>query len=209
MTQLTDLTTPNQPNWCPGCGDFGIWAAFKNAAVKQGWDNTNTCIVAGIGCHGHIVNFVKITSFEGLHGRPLPVATGIKFANHKLNVIVFTGDGDCLSEGGNHYLHAARRNQNITVILHERNRGKGAAVRTGIENARGDIILIQDADLEYDPDDYHELVKPIIAGNWKMNMTLTEAKKLIEEIIPLVKDADVEVVVCPNFKFHGTVFSSG
>lgn len=107
------------PNWCAGCGDFGIWAAFKNACVKQGWDNTNTAIVAGIGCHGHIVNFVKITSFEGLHGRPIPVASGIKFANHKLNIIVFSGDGDCLSEGGNHYIHAARRNQNITVILHD------------------------------------------------------------------------------------------
>lgn len=119
MTQLNDLTTPNQPNWCPGCGDFGIWAAFKNAAVKQGWDNTNTAIVAGVGCHGHIVNFVKITSFEGLHGRPIPVASGVKFANHRLNVVVFTGDGDCLAEGGNHFIHAARRNQNITVILHD------------------------------------------------------------------------------------------
>lgn len=105
--------------WCPGCGDFGIWTAFKQAATKQGWDNSNTAIVAGIGCHGHIVNFIKLTSFEGLHGRPIPVASGIKMANHDLNVFVFTGDGDCLAEGGNHFIHAARRNQNITVILHD------------------------------------------------------------------------------------------
>ena len=96
MPTQQDLTTPNTPNWCPGCGDFGIWAAFKNACVQQGWDNSNTAITAGIGCHGHIVNFVKITAVEGLHGRPIPVASGIKFANHHLNVFAFTGDGDCL-----------------------------------------------------------------------------------------------------------------
>ncbi len=119
MSNLQDLITPCSPTWCPGCGDFGIWGAFKNAAVKQGWDNTNTCLVAGIGCHGHIVNYTKITSVEGLHGRPIPVATGIKIANHRLNVFVFTGDGDSLAEGGNHFIHACRRNHNITVILHD------------------------------------------------------------------------------------------
>lgn len=107
------------PNWCPGCGNFTIWAAFKNAAAKQGWDNTNTAMVAGIGCHGHILNFVNLTSFEGLHGRAIPVATGLKMANHKLNVFVFTGDGDCMGEGGNHFIHACRRNHDLTVILHD------------------------------------------------------------------------------------------
>lgn len=117
--QLADLTTACPPNWCPGCGNFGIWAAFKNAAVAQNWTNDNSVIVAGIGCHGHIVNFVKLTSFEGLHGRALPVATGIRLANHSLNVFVFTGDGDCFGEGGNHFMHACRRNHNLTVLLHD------------------------------------------------------------------------------------------
>jgi 2-oxoglutarate ferredoxin oxidoreductase subunit beta len=119
MTTLNDLTTPYMPNWCPGCGNHTIWAAFKNACVQEGWDNTNTTLVAGIGCHGHIVNFTKITSFEGLHGRPIPVATGAKLANHKLNVFVSTGDGDCLGEGGNHLIHACRRNHDITILLHD------------------------------------------------------------------------------------------
>lgn len=113
------LDTPIKCNWCPGCGNFGIWAAFKMAAEKAGWDNSNTAITAGIGCHGHIVNFVKINAFEGLHGRSIPVACGIKMANHRLNVFAFTGDGDCLAEGGNHFLHAARRNHDITVVLHD------------------------------------------------------------------------------------------
>lgn len=119
MTQLADLQTGCFPNWCPGCGNFAIWAAFKNAAVQKDWNNTNSVITAGIGCHGHIVNFTKMTSFEGLHGRAIPVATGIKLVNNRLNVFVFTGDGDCLAEGGNHFMHACRRNHDLKIFLHD------------------------------------------------------------------------------------------
>lgn len=119
MITLQDLTTPCPPTWCPGCGNFGTWGAFKNAVVKEGWDNTNTVLTAGIGCHSHILNFTKITSLEGLHGRAIPVATGIKLVNNKLNVFVFTGDGDCFGEGGNHFIHACRRNHDLTVIIHD------------------------------------------------------------------------------------------
>lgn len=119
MTTMADLATPIMPNWCPGCGNLPLWLSFKNAAISKGWDNKNTAIVAGIGCHGHLVNFTKLTSFEGLHGRPLPVAEGLKMANSRLNVFVFTGDGDCLGEGGNHFIHACRRNHNLTIILHD------------------------------------------------------------------------------------------
>jgi len=119
MTLITDLTTTCSPTWCPGCGDLAIWAAFKNACVAKGWDNSNTALTAGIGCHGHMINYVKITSVEGLHGRALPMATGIKMANNKLNVFAFTGDGDSLAEGGNHFVNTCRRNHDITVILHD------------------------------------------------------------------------------------------
>lgn len=119
MTTLRDLQTPYNPNWCPGCGNMALWAAFKNAVIKEDWDNTNTVMVAGIGCHGHICNFTRLTAVEGLHGRPIPVATGIKLANHRLNVFVFTGDGDCLGEGGNHFIHACRRNHDLTIIMHD------------------------------------------------------------------------------------------
>lgn len=116
---LQELTTPCSLTWCPGCGNIPIWAAFKNASVQENWNNTNTALVAGIGCHGHILNFIKLTSFEGLHGRALPLACGIKMTNPNLNVFVFTGDGDCFGEGGNHFLHTARRNHNLTVLLHD------------------------------------------------------------------------------------------
>lgn len=116
---LNDYNTSCQPNWCPGCGNFGTWTAWKQAATKEGWDSNNSVLVAGIGCHGHLVNFTNVNSVEGLHGRAIPVATGVKLANNKLNVFVFTGDGDCLAEGGNHFMHACRRNHDITIILHD------------------------------------------------------------------------------------------
>lgn len=118
MTKSEDFNTPILPTWCPGCGNFGLWGAFKNAAASEGWDNTNTALVAGIGCHGHILSYTKISSMGGLHGRGVPVATGIKLANRSLNVFVFTGDGDCMGEGGNHFIHACRRNHNINIIIH-------------------------------------------------------------------------------------------
>ena len=119
MKNFNTLKTPNTPNWCPGCGDFGIWTAFKQAAEKENWNVENTVLVAGIGCHGHMINFVMLPSFEGLHGRAYPAASGIKMANPNLNVFVITGDGDSLAEGGNHFIHTARRNHNLTVILHD------------------------------------------------------------------------------------------
>lgn len=117
--KLDNLNTKNIPSFCPGCGDFGIWSAFKIASQKAGWNATNTAITAGVGCHGHMVNFIDLPAVEGLHGRAVPVACGIKMVSHDTNVFVFTGDGDSLAEGGNHFIHAARRNQNITMILHD------------------------------------------------------------------------------------------
>ncbi|MFH0936894.1 MAG: thiamine pyrophosphate-dependent enzyme [Candidatus Daviesbacteria bacterium] len=116
--KLEDIQSTCPPNWCPGCGNFGIFTAFKNAAVEKGWNSSNSVLVTGIGCHNNILNAIKITSVKGLHGRGVPVATGIKLANHKLNIFVFTGDGDCLGEGGNHFIHAARRNHDINVLIH-------------------------------------------------------------------------------------------
>jgi len=116
--KITDLNTKCFPTWCPGCGNIAIWAAFREATAKEGWNSSNSALIAGIGCHGHMTNFTKLTSFEGLHGRALPVAEGLKLVKPNLNVFVFTGDGDCFGEGGNHFIHACRRNCNLTVILH-------------------------------------------------------------------------------------------
>ncbi len=107
------------PTWCPGCGDFGIWGALKNALAQLGISPDGGMIVYGIGCHGNMYDWVNMYGVEGLHGRTLPVAQGAKLANHNLPVLVVSGDGDGLGEGGNHFMHAAKRNPNITVLLHD------------------------------------------------------------------------------------------
>lgn len=113
------LTSNKLPTWCPGCGDYGIWMALKEALVKQGIGPEDGLVVYGVGCHGNMYDWMHIYGFGSLHGRTLPVAQGAKLANHKLPVIVVSGDGDGLGEGGNHFLHAAKRNPDISVILHD------------------------------------------------------------------------------------------
>ena len=119
MSTLSDFKTAFMPNWCPGCGDFGIWGSLKNALVEKRWGPTDFCMVYGIGCHGHMVNFLKSYAIETLHGRPIPVAQGIRLANHKLPVIIVAGDGDTFGEGTNHLVHIARRNVQATMIVHD------------------------------------------------------------------------------------------
>lgn len=119
MTELKDLEiTYDKPNWCPGCGDFGIWVSLKNAIVQLNLNPWEVVLVSGIGCSGKLPYWVKTYGFNGLHGRPMPVAEGLKLANHGLTVIVIGGDGDQYGEGTNHLIHAARRNLDITLIVH-------------------------------------------------------------------------------------------
>lgn len=121
MTSITadQLKTGFLPTWCPGCGDFGIWMSLRQALANLGIGPDDGLIVYGIGCHGNMYDWMNMYAVEGLHGRALPVAQGAKLANHKLPVIVISGDGDCLGEGGNHFIHAAKRNPDITVVIHD------------------------------------------------------------------------------------------
>jgi 2-oxoglutarate ferredoxin oxidoreductase subunit beta len=105
--------------WCPGCGNFGILDAVKDALVKLGQDMHKTVLVSGIGQAAKLPQYLNCNFFNGLHGRALPAATGIKMANKDLCVIVTSGDGDIYGEGGNHLIHAIRRNIDITVIVHD------------------------------------------------------------------------------------------
>lgn len=119
MTAFKDLEiTYDKPNWCLGCGDFGIWVSLKNAIVQLNLNPWEVVLVSGIGCSSKLPYWVKTYGFNGLHGRPMPVAEGLKLANHGLRVIVIGGDGDQYGEGGNHLIHAARRNVNLTLIVH-------------------------------------------------------------------------------------------
>jgi 2-oxoglutarate/2-oxoacid ferredoxin oxidoreductase subunit beta len=116
--KLKDYNRTELPNWCPGCGNFGIITAVKKTLAELNLVPHNTILVSGVGCFAKLPYWTKTNGFVGLHGRSLPVAQGVKLANPKLNVIAFGGDGDGYGEGGNHFIHACRRNINITYLVH-------------------------------------------------------------------------------------------
>ncbi len=121
MSSHEDLISTAQNTWCPGCGNFAIQHAFKQVIEeleKEGLPREKIVIVTGIGCHAKIADYFHLNSFYSLHGRTIPVATGIKMANPDLKVICFAGDGDLYAEGLDHLIHAAKRNLDITVICH-------------------------------------------------------------------------------------------
>jgi 2-oxoglutarate ferredoxin oxidoreductase subunit beta len=111
-----NLKTYAEITWCPGCGNFAILNALRK--VLEDMDPKKTVMVSGIGCHGKIVDYVNISSFYAIHGRVPCAATGIKLGNPELKVIGFAGDGDAYGEGLEHLLFAAKRNIDITMVVH-------------------------------------------------------------------------------------------
>ncbi len=102
--------------WCPGCGIGTVVTSFAEAIKNGGYDMDKIAVVSGIGCTGRVAGYVRFDSFHTTHGRAIPFATGLKLANPELKVVVFSGDGDLFSIGGNHFIHAARRNMDLVVI---------------------------------------------------------------------------------------------
>ena len=115
---LSSHYTQSTPNWCPGCGNFGIWVSLKNALQELKLPAHKVVLVGDIGCSGKLAYWTDYNGFGSLHGRSIPIAEGVKMANSELTVIVVGGDGGLLGEGLQHFLHACRRNVNISVILH-------------------------------------------------------------------------------------------
>ena len=118
MVTLDDYNSPDPNAWCPGCGNFGLQKAVKKALVALDISPRQLCMVSGIGQAAKMPHYLQGNFFNGLHGRTLPVATAIKLVNSALNVLAIGGDGDGYAEGGNHFLHALRRNPDITYIVH-------------------------------------------------------------------------------------------
>lgn len=118
---IDEFTTYAENTWCPGCSNFGIFNSFKNAVRKledKGIRRDKIIITAGIGNHAKIFDYLKLSGFYSLHGRSIATAQGIKFANPDLKVVAFVGDGDSFGEGIAHMIFAAKRNADITVIVH-------------------------------------------------------------------------------------------
>lgn len=107
----------DDPTWCPACGLYGFFSALKKAVAARDLDPEQCVVVTGIGCHGRLNNYFRTYGFHALHGRTLPVSTGIKLANPALKVLAISGDGDAYSIGLGHFIHALRRNINILYIV--------------------------------------------------------------------------------------------
>ena len=118
---MDDLKTNAEITWCPGCGNFGIFTAIRNAMPileQNGIKRENIIMTAGIGCHAKIFDYLNLSGIYSLHGREITTASGFKISNPNLKVLTFSGDGSGLGEGLAHTLFAAKRNMDITMILH-------------------------------------------------------------------------------------------
>jgi 2-oxoglutarate ferredoxin oxidoreductase subunit beta len=114
---LADFEGPVSPDWCPGCGDFGVLKSLKEALVQLKIPGHEVLVVSGIGCSSNLPGFIRANGVHSLHGRALPVATGAKLANHRLHVVAVGGDGDGYGIGLGHFVHAARRNLDLTYVV--------------------------------------------------------------------------------------------
>lgn len=118
---IDDYKSDEKPTWCPGCGDFGVLNALYNAVRAKGWAPHEIVLVSGIGCSSRLPFFANTYGFHGVHGRVMPIATGVRIANPELKVLAVGGDGDAFAIGGGHFIHAARRNLDICYVIMDNN----------------------------------------------------------------------------------------
>lgn len=119
MVTVDDFASPVRPTWCTGCGNFAIWNAVKRALAQAGLAPHQVMLVGGIGCGSKLPDYTRANGYMTLHGRTVPVATGVRLANHGLRVVCTHGDGDAYAEGLGHMLHAARRNIGLVDIVQD------------------------------------------------------------------------------------------
>ncbi len=151
MTTIDNYRTNVENQWCPGCPNFGIQTALKRTLAELGLAPHEVCLVSGIGQAAKLPHYVRANVFNGLHGRAIPAAIGVHVANPALKTIVTSGDGDLYGEGGNHLLHAFRRNPDITVVVHDNRiyaltKGQGSPT-----TPRGEKTRLQFDGVEIDP----------------------------------------------------------
>jgi 2-oxoglutarate ferredoxin oxidoreductase subunit beta len=119
MININKYNTNISPTWCLGCSNYGIFTALKQALVQLKLKPYQVVVVSDVGCSGNLADFLNTYGCHALHGRALPLAAGIKLANHQLPVIAVIGDGGCYGEGLTHYLNLMRGNHDLTVLVHD------------------------------------------------------------------------------------------
>jgi 2-oxoglutarate ferredoxin oxidoreductase subunit beta len=122
MADINQFTTSIKPTFCPGCGNYGIMEALKQALAQLALTPDKTVICYDVGCNANMADFIYTYGFHGLHGRSVPPAAGIKLANHDLAVLALIGDGAFYGEGSEHFLSLVRGNHDITVLVHDNQR---------------------------------------------------------------------------------------
>ena len=151
MTKIEDYASAVDNQWCPGCPNFGILAALKRALVGLDLAPHEICLVSGIGQAAKLPHYLKANVFNGLHGRAVPAAIGIHVANPRLKTIVTSGDGDLYGEGGNHLVHAFRRNPDITVLVHDNRVYALTKGQSSPTTPRGEKTRLQFDGVQIDP----------------------------------------------------------
>lgn len=153
MTELNlqNMLSPVQPTWCPGCGNFSILTALKQALIELQLSMEEVVIVFGIGCSGNTADFIKCHGFHALHGRGLANAVGIKLANHRQKVIMIGGDGDLYGEGLNHLVAACRGNHDITTLVFNNHRYSLTTGQTSPTSDKGTVAKSTPQGLIEDP----------------------------------------------------------
>lgn len=149
------------PAWCPGCGNFGILNGVKKALVDLNLEPNRVLLVSGIGQAGKLPHYTRGNVFNSLHGRPIPVAVAAKMVNQELTVIAVSGDGDAYGEGGNHFLHAMRRNHDITYLVHD---NQVYALTKGQASPTSDMGYVAKTTLEGAPSPVNPLALAVAAG---------------------------------------------
>ena len=149
------------PAWCPGCGNFGILNGVKKALVDLNLEPDRVLLVSGIGQAGKLPHYARGNVFNSLHGRPIPVAVAAKMVNQELTVIAVSGDGDAYGEGGNHFLHAMRRNHDITYLVHN---NQVYALTKGQASPTSDTGYVAKTTLEGAPSPVNPLALAVAAG---------------------------------------------
>src|SRR3989344_8394345 len=122
MIQMPLEMIPHTPTWCPGCGNFAIWAAIRKGLADLKFPFGKIVVFYDVGCSGNMSSFNSFYGFHTLHGRAIPTAVGAKLANHELKVLVVIGDGGCYGEGGTHFINLMRGNHDITILAHNNHR---------------------------------------------------------------------------------------